>query len=261
MSTVEDLQDRSQAKPGIYETWTSKSMYFSDRDMQSKMNILRPYELQFEYTKIMMGFLLHNPQPRSMAMIGLGGGSLAKFCYRYLPQTVITVIEINPHVIACKDEFFVPNDDDRFTVKLGDAAEFLKQTDQKFDVLIADGFDIDGIPAQLSSQQFYEDCHNVLNPGGMFVSNLHGCNQLFDVFLDRIHRGFLGAVMTVDDPGATNRLVFAVKDDLHALRSLASTRRPKGFDEAGWKELVPSMARVFLASRALAREQNAVPQG
>ena len=37
----------------------------------------------------MMGFLLFKPQPRSIGMIGLGGGSLAKFCYRYLSRTRI----------------------------------------------------------------------------------------------------------------------------------------------------------------------------
>jgi spermidine synthase len=240
-------------KPVIYETLSSKSLFFSTHDIQSRMDIMRPDELQFEYTRIMMGFLLHNPHPRSIAMIGLGGGSLAKFCYRCLPQTDITVIEINPHVIAHRSDFAVPPDDHRFTVRLADAAAFLRETDEKFDVLLADGFDIDGLPPALSSPQFYDDCSNALNPGGIFVANLHGCKPLYEVIVDRIRCGFDGNLLMVNDPGATNRLAFAVKSDAKALITLAGVRCPQGFDEVAWRELVPSMARVFLASRALAR--------
>ena len=104
-------------KPVVYESLTSKSLFFSAQDVQSRMHILRPDELQFEYTKIMMGFLLHNPKPLSIAMIGLGGGSLAKFCYRHLPRTDIVVVEINPHVLALRDAFAIPPDDHRFSVQ------------------------------------------------------------------------------------------------------------------------------------------------
>ncbi len=252
-----DMPHRAHVKPVIYETLSSKSLFFSMHDIQSRMDILRPDELQFEYTRIMMGFLLHNPHPRSIAMIGLGGGSLAKFCYRCLPATDITVIEINPHVIAHRNTFAVPPDDHRFTVRLADAAAFLRQTDEKFDVLLADGFDIDGLPPDLSTPQFYDDCSNALNQGGIFVANLHGCKPLFEVIVDRIRSGFDGNLLMVNDPGATNRLAFAVKDNRKALISLAGVRCPQDFDEVAWRELVPSMARVFLASRALARSNHA----
>jgi spermidine synthase len=251
----------THVKPVVYETLTSKSLFFSLRDVQSRMDIEHPYALQFDYTKIMMGFLLHNPQPLSIAMVGLGGGSLAKFCYRYLRQSRITVIEINPHVIALRDDFALPIDDERFSVHLADAAHFIQNTESKFDVVLADGFDIDGLPEQLSSSQFYDDCYDVLNPGGIFVANLHGCNLLFDLLLDRIQASFKGSLLTVNDPSASNRLAFAVKDGAHALSALGGVRRPAGMDEWAWSELMPSMARVFLASRELARNRDALHHG
>ena len=241
-------------KPVVYESLTSKTLFFSTQDVQSEMHILRPDELQFEYTRIMMGFLLHKPLPRSIAMIGLGGGSLAKFCYRHLPHTDIVVVEINPHVLALRDAFAIPADDHRFSVRLGDGAEFVKEQQQKFDVLLADGFDIAGLPDALCSLQYYDDCYRLLNPGGILVANLHGCNQLFDVVLDRIRTSFHGSLLTVKDPDATNHLAFAVKAEPHALQSLAGVRRPDGFDAQAWRALLPSLARVFLASRESARQ-------
>ena len=241
-------------KAVVYEALTTKSLFFSLQDVQSHMHILRPDELQLEYTRIMMGFVLHQPQPARIAMIGLGGGSLAKFCYRYLPDTSIEVVEINPHVLALRDTFAIPADDHRFCVHLSDGAEFVKTTPRKFDVLLADGFNVGGLPEALSTQQYYDDCYQLLQPGGMLVANLHGPNTEVDLVLARIRSSFHGCLLLVQDPEATNRIAFAVKDQPQALLAMAGVRRPPGFDEQAWRDLVPSLARVFLASRELARE-------
>lgn len=42
-----------------------------------------------------LGFLLMVQKPAHLLMIGLGGGSLTKFCHHHLPETRITVVDIN----------------------------------------------------------------------------------------------------------------------------------------------------------------------
>jgi spermidine synthase len=83
-------------------------------------------------------------------MIGLGGGSLAKYCYRHLPDTTITAVEINPQVIALRDQFHVPRDDERFRVICADGAKYVTDPfpDHRPDVLLIDGYDADGLPAE-----------------------------------------------------------------------------------------------------------------
>jgi len=51
-----------------------------------------PYALCLAYTRKMMAFLLFNSQPRRILQLGLGGGSLAKFCYKHLPDASITAV-------------------------------------------------------------------------------------------------------------------------------------------------------------------------
>src|SRR3546814_9122322 len=63
--------------------------------VQSIMSIDDPDRLMLDYTRQMMGFLLFNPSPQTIEMIGLGGGSLAKYCYKYLPDVSITAVEID----------------------------------------------------------------------------------------------------------------------------------------------------------------------
>jgi spermidine synthase len=52
--------------------------------------------------------------PRDIALIGLGGGSLAKYIHRHLPDSRLTALEINPEVVAAaRGYFLLPQDDDK----------------------------------------------------------------------------------------------------------------------------------------------------
>ncbi len=81
-----------------------------------------PCELVVPYTRTMMGFLLFAPQPTNIVVIGLGGGSIPKYCHRYLPQSSVTVTEINPQVVALREVFRIPPDDERLRVLCEDGA-------------------------------------------------------------------------------------------------------------------------------------------
>src|SRR3546814_6660290 len=98
-------------------------------------------------------------------MIGLGGGSLAKYCYKYLPDVSITAVEIDPEVIAVGDQFFMPPEDDRFEIVCDDGAAFVKRDAGTCDVFLVGGFDQGGQPAELCSSEFLRDWHSRLNPG------------------------------------------------------------------------------------------------
>jgi spermidine synthase len=199
-------------KPYLTEREGILALHFGDLSVQSEMCIEQPDKLVFSYTRAMMCFLLFEPSPQHIAMIGLGGGSLAKYCYRYLPQTEITVVEINPDVIALRNEFAIPADDARFNVLLGDGAEFVTDTARQFDVLMVDGFDAGGLPAELSSQRFYDDCFASLADNGIMVVNLWGSNAHYEVCLARIHNSFSGRVAIVNAEGSFNKIIIAVKD-------------------------------------------------
>src|SRR5688572_16994086 len=98
-------------RPYIFESLFERRMHFTNLATQSAMLLGDPDALIAQYTRKMMAFLLFNPDPRHIVMLGLGGGSLAKFCYRHLPQSQITVVEIDAEVIAMRDEFLIPRDD------------------------------------------------------------------------------------------------------------------------------------------------------
>ena len=248
LPAMPDTLDSAQyAKPFVYESLRSKALHFSISEIQSRMQILDPHALDLEYTRTMMGFLLFNPAPLSIVMIGLGGGSLAKFCYRHLPRARIQVVEINPHVIALRDEFNVPPDDARFTVVRGDGAQYVRLPATRPDVLMVDGFDFQGLPSRLCSQRFYDDCADMLLPDGVMVVNLHHGHAAYDKQLERIRRSFNDVVLVVDDGELSNSIVFARKGHGFTPARPGAMRRPKGLDAAAADQLLGAFARVAAA--------------
>lgn len=234
-------------KPFIYASPISKALHFSMCEVQSRMQLTDPHALALEYTRTMMGFLLFNPAPRNIAMIGLGGGSLAKFCYRYLRESLIRVVEINPHVIALRDEFHVPPDDERFTVIRGDGAQFVRNRSNQCDVLMVDGFDSGGLPSRLCSQRFYDDCRKSLQPGGILVVNLHCGHHRYDMHVDRIRRSFDAPPLVVDDVERSNSIAFACDGDSFERCQPGVVRRPKNLDSTAADQLLAAFAVVSSA--------------
>lgn len=237
----------AHVKPFVYETTSRKALHFSISEIQSRMNLKDPFALDLEYTRAMMGFLLLHPDPQHISMIGLGGGSLAKFCHRYLQRARIEVVEINPHVIALRDEFQVPPDDERFRVIADDGARYVRSSTTPCDVLMVDGFDSDGQPEELCSQRFYDDVHEMLQPQGVLVANLHTDHEEHPTHLERIRRSFGGAMLVIDPGESTNRIVFACKGDALDRVQPGVVRPPKGLDKSAAHQLLAAFALVTSA--------------
>jgi spermidine synthase len=200
----------------------------------------------------MMGFLLFKSAPKQIGMVGLGGGSLAKFCYRYLPEALIAVAEIDPSVIALRNYFLIPKDDERLAIYCVDGAEFVRQADSRFDVLMLDGFDKHGQPPQLCSQQYYDDCYRALAPDGILVVNLLGDVTETRIFLERLRTSFSDAVLVVNAPDSLNRIVFACKGGLLNLEERSWRRRIAQLESKYPVGLGQTAQNLMLAHRGVA---------
>ena len=168
-----------------------RSLHLGSETVQSSMSLADPTELVMSYTRAMMAFLLFNPQPQRVLMIGLGGGSLAKFVYRHLPSVHITVIESQPRVIAAARQYFhVPPDDSRFRVELAEGSRWVAAHPRSCEVLMVDGYDAHEQVSELSSEDFYADARAALTDDGILVVNLWSSDFRLDAYVQRIERVF-----------------------------------------------------------------------
>lgn len=214
--------------PSLFELGDLRALLFTPSMTQSAMRVGDPSDLLLDYTRVMMGFLLLHPAPRRIEMIGLGGGSLAKYCYRHLPGTDITVAEIDPRVIALRDRFQIPSDDARFRVIQADGADFVLRDDRPPpDVLLVDGFGRHGQARRLDESGFYRNCHDRLGDDGVLVVNL--CSNMLArrIAKNRLRQTFGNKIAIVPIEGQQNRIVFAFKSrsvpDAAQLQRVAAT--------------------------------------
>lgn len=201
------------SRPYIFETPFEKRMHFTNLATQSAMLLSDPDALIAQYTRKMMSFLLFNPDPQHIVMIGLGGGSLAKFCYRNLPRSQITVVELDADVIAMRGEFCIPEDDARFRVVHDDGARYVERLEQPMDVLLIDAFDAEGIAPSLAQSNFYRRAARQLTGDGMLVMNFWGPRDRYVANLASARAAFGDSLTVVPVSGNSNVLLFAFKQE------------------------------------------------
>jgi spermidine synthase len=203
----------------VSEKYGVRSLHIGSDTVQSSMRIARPNDLELSYTRSMMAFLLFNPVPRTVLMVGLGGGSVAKFVYHQLPQTGIRVLEVDPQVVAIARQcFLVPPDDARFRVTVGDGAVHMAQSGAAADVIMVDGYNAESQVDELATREFYADCRARLTPRGVLVVNLWGGDRQFNDVLQRIEAVFPDGTLCLPARKPGNVITFAFRDAPGPLR-------------------------------------------
>jgi spermidine synthase len=208
---LERLKRQHQGRPFLFDDGNLRFMYFNESTVQSAMKLDAPDELLCGYTRAMMAFLLANPAPRQLLMIGLGGGSQLKFCARHLPDCRVTVLEIDADVIAMREQFMLPADGANVEIIHCDAVTYLTGKTMQFDVILLDGFDKIGLVAELNNARFYARCHAALKPGGILVANLWGQHSLVASLLSDLLTQFDASSWWCRALDSYNLLVFSFK--------------------------------------------------
>lgn len=165
--------------------WVQGSMYLED-----------PIGLVHEYVQRMMAWLLFvepDSVPQRFAMqLGLGAGSLTKFCHKEL-RLRATAIELNPQVLAlCRNAFKLPADNDQMQVVLADAAQEILNPKWwgTVDALQVDLYDHEAAAPVLDSLPFYNHCRRLLTPEGSMTVNLFGRASSFERSVEKISAAF-----------------------------------------------------------------------
>ncbi|WP_406807257.1 spermidine synthase [Burkholderia semiarida] len=234
----------NDGRPFVLETQHAVSLHFDHFGTQSFMSLHDPVRLALGYTRVMMGFLLLQAEPAHICMLGLGGGSLAKYCYRHLPGTAIDAVEINPAVIALRDTFRIPADDARFTVVCADGADHLERADVRTDVILHDAFVADGMRGRCTGATFLDACRARLSESGVLAINFMDDDPALPQHLEQLRSVFGSSYALVPCGDDNNFVAFAWKDGsgLPSLRILLE--RALACPQAGELKLAATARRM-----------------
>lgn len=111
---------------------------------------------------------------RSVLIIGGGDGGMLREVLRH-PGLKATLVEIDQAVIDMSKQY-LPSisrgafDNPRVNTVIADGAEFVKNTEEKYDLIICDSTDPIGPGEVLFTSEFYRNCCRSLASGGIFVT-------------------------------------------------------------------------------------------
>ena len=189
-------------------------LHFGSPWVQGAMRLADPLSLELAYVKDMMAWLLFLDPPPRILQLGLGAGSLTKFCHRHFRGSEVTVVEISRSVIDAAHQWFkLPQaDGGRLDIVRADAGIYVARprVKERFGVIQVDLYDQDAAGPVLDSAAFYRACHVALATPGVMVVNLFGRHASFQRSLARIGAAFDQTIsLTRRDEG--NLVVLALK--------------------------------------------------
>jgi spermidine synthase len=170
----------------VYESGGRRCMCFTRNcriGRQSCMEMRDPERIALNYPKLMLGSLYLQPRPRSILIIGLGGGTLPRVLVKALPDAAIDVVEIDPAVVSVAKRYFGFVTGERVRVIEMDGRVYVKRAireRRQYDLIMLDAFDHEYIPEHLLTQEFLREVKTLLAPGAVLAANTFSSSRLYD---------------------------------------------------------------------------------
>lgn len=211
------LVHRTQDELGpieVVEDSLHRSLHFGTEPKQSSMRLDEPLTLVLSYTRAMTAALLFVPEVRRVLLIGLGGGSLAKFLLNHYPDARLDVVEFRPAVHRVARDWFALPDEPRLSLHFGDGGEFICEADreqyQDYDLILVDAFEAMGIADSVCSSRFFDACRERLGEKGMLAINLWSRDRFsLDQILHYLADSFAGELLRLPVGGKENVIALA----------------------------------------------------
>ena len=227
-----------------------RHLHLGTQWIQGSINLDAPNQLVHEYIERMMAWLLFADLEKithlQAMQLGLGAGSLTRFCHRVLKMKT-TAVELNPQVLqACRGWFKLPAETARFRVVLGDASAEIRRPawQAAVDALQVDLYDHDAAAPVLDSAAFYADCRQVLRPGGCMTVNLFGRSSSFGKSVAKMAEAFGSDGLWAFKPTREgNTVVLAHRTPVAFKR--AELMQQADIIQARWGLPAPQWARVL----------------
>lgn len=184
---------------------------------------------------LMAGYDGSLEEEMSILILGMGTGTYATQCNRYLDHIDIEGVEIDSKITSLAREYFELSPD--INVTTYDGRAYLNAVDTKYDVIMVDAYQDITIPFQMSSIEFFKLVREHLNDDGVMVVNMNmksdtvdGTPGMNDYLADTISTVF-SEVYTVDVKRNTNRELFA-SNNPDMLERMTDTLDAASLDDA-----------------------------
>ena len=153
---------------------------------------------------------LHEKDKLDILILGMGSGTYATQCLRYMDHVSVSGVEIDEKITdLAKDYFSLPENVPVYTY---DGRAFLQADDRTYDVILVDAYQDITIPFQMSSKEFFALVRDHLTEDGVMVVNMNmrGSKEgNINQYLGDTIASVFSEVRQIDVPWSTNRILYA----------------------------------------------------
>ncbi len=197
----------------VLDDGAKRYLAFGNDHEQSCQIKATPHIPQHEYSRAIMMVLLFC-QPKSVCILGLGGGTSALAFFNALPEAQISAVELRNEVIKIAHHYFKLPKHQNLVIHESDAADFINKHPGNFDVLVADLYHHHGIDKLQLQSEFIKSSAQRINNDGWLVLNYWLDHDLDDALLSQLHDEF--AQVFVCNSGGGNWIIYAGKIEADA---------------------------------------------
>ncbi len=203
----------------VMERGNKRTLHFGTPDIQSDIDLRAPHQLTLGYMHTMLNALLLMENPKRILMIGLGGGSMARFLLHHYPECQIDAIECRQAVADIARDYFLLSDNPRLNIVVEDGGRFCFSADPSqyghYDIILVDAFIGNSIARQVCGQGFSDVCHQRLTKHGLFAMNLWSGSFISSKeLLEGISGSFSGQLVHFTVANKNNVVAIAYNGDL-----------------------------------------------
>jgi spermidine synthase len=177
------IQD-SNGSIQVKENDRLRTLHFDSEPTQSAMSLETPDKLKLDYAKAMMSFLLFNElQDDDLLLMGLGGGSIAKFVLQNFPKCRVEAVEYRAEVAQIAYDYFDLPRENNLNVVIDCGAHYAHERCEMqkefYSVIMLDAFDATGMAQALCNEEFFAACKKMLKKDGILVVDLWNTTEQF----------------------------------------------------------------------------------
>jgi predicted membrane-bound spermidine synthase len=146
---------------------------------ESVVDLADPDDLPLRYAQVMTIAIIYPQARQKILMLGLGGGSISTYLGRFVPEALITTIEVDPGVISAAKTYFGLRETERMRYRASDGRVFLNRNSEIYDLILIDAYRGGYVPFHLLTREFYALVKERLAPGGAAAFNVHDGTKLY----------------------------------------------------------------------------------
>ena len=155
----------------VVDAGDTRTLYL-DGQPHSAMDVDDPTRHVFDYTSYFhVPFLLSDDIDRVL-FVGGGGFTGPRVFLEKYPDVTVDVVEIDPEVVSTAKQYFRVEESDRLNIYTMDGRQYLRETNQTYDLIVLDAYRKDKVPFQLTTVEFMRLTSDRLDDDGILFANV-----------------------------------------------------------------------------------------